>query len=329
MILAGDIGGTKTALAWVEDGAIVGSRTYPSADYSSLTEIVRDFVTDRTSNHVRGACFGIAGPIVNGVVRMTNLPWVIEADDFVALLGTASVRLINDLEAIAYGVAAVGDEGFVTLNAGRSDGTGNAAVIAAGTGLGEAGLCWDGRVHRPFASEGGHASFAPRDEVEIALLRFLLTEHDHVSWERVLSGPGLHNIYRFLRGARHGDEPTWLVDRIRDQDPAAVIAECALDHRSPLCEQALRLFVSLYGAEAGNLALQTLATGGVFVAGGIAPKILPALTDGAFLEAFLRKGRFRAVLEAVPVRVVVSDTIALLGAARAAEEWCRAVRPND
>ena len=173
VILAGDIGGTKTALAWVEDGAIVGSRTYPSADYSSLTEIVRDFVTDRTSNHVRGACFGIAGPIVNGVVRTTNLPWVIEADDFVALLGTASVRLINDLEAIAYGVAAVGDEGFVTLNAGRSDGTGNAAVIAAGTGLGEAGLYWDGRVHRPFASEGGHASFAPRDEVEIALLRFL------------------------------------------------------------------------------------------------------------------------------------------------------------
>ena len=329
MILAGDIGGTKTALAWVEDGAIVGSRTYPSADYSSLTEIVRDFVTDRTSNHVRGACFGIAGPIVNGVVRMTNLPWVIEADDFVALLGTASVRLINDLEAIAYGVAAVGDEGFVTLNAGRSDGTGNAAVIAAGTGLGEAGLYWDGRAHRPFASEGGHASFAPRDEVEIALLQFLLTERDHVSWERVLSGPGLHNIYRFLRDAKRGDEPTWLADRIRDRDPAAVIAECALDHTSPLCEQALRLFISLYGAEAGNLALKTVATGGVFVAGGIAPKILPALTDGVFLEAFLRKGRFRSVLETVSVRVVVTDTIALLGAARAAEELCRAVRPND
>ena len=329
MILAGDVGGTKTALAWVDDGAIVGSRTYLSADYASLTEIVREFVAGRASDRVRAACFGIAGPIVNGVVKTTNLPWVVEAKDFVALLGTASVRLINDLEAIGYGVAAVGDEGFVTLNAGRSDGTGNAAVIAAGTGLGETGLYWDGRAHRPFASEGGHASFAPRDEVEIALLQFLLTERDHVSWERVLSGPGLHNIYRFLRDAKRGDEPTWLADRIRDQDPAAVITECALDHTSPLCEQALRLFVSLYGAEAGNLALQTLATGGVFVAGGIAPKILPALTDGAFLEAFLRKGRFRSVLEAVSVRVVVTDTIALLGAARAAEELCRAVRPND
>ena len=329
MILAGDVGGTKTALAWVDEGAIVGSRTYLSADYASLAEIVREFVAARAADRVRAACFGIAGPIVNGVVKTTNLPWVIEAKDFVALLGTASVRLINDLEAIAYGVAAVGDEGFVTLNAGRSDGTGNAAVIAAGTGLGEAGLYWDGRAHRPFASEGGHASFAPRDEVEIALLQFLLTERDHVSWERVLSGPGLHNIYRFLRDAKRGDEPTWLADRIRDRDPAAVIAECALDHTSPLCEQALRLFISLYGAEAGNLALKTFATGGVFVAGGIAPKILPALTDGVFLEAFLRKGRFRSVLETVSVRVVVTDTIALLGAARAAEELCRAVRPND
>lgn len=229
-----------------------------------------------------------------------------------------------DLEAIAYGVAAigaigaVGDDAFVTLNPGRSDGTGNAAVIAAGTGLGEAGLYWDGRVHRPFASEGGHASFAPRDDIEIGLLRFLLAEHGHVSWERVLSGPGLHNIYRFLRDVRRGDEPTWLADRIRDQDPAAVIAECALDHASPLCEQALQLFVSLYGAEAGNLALKTLATGGVFVAGGIAPKILAALIDGAFLQAFLGKGRLRPLLEAIPIRVVVNHTVALLGAARGA-----------
>lgn len=318
MILAGDIGGTKTALAWVDGGAIVGSRTYPSANYNSFTDIVREFVAARAPEEVRAACFGVAGPIVNGVVKTTNLPWVIDAKDFVALLGTSSVRLINDLEAIAYGVVAIGDEEFVTLNAGRSDGTGNAAVIAAGTGLGEAGLYWDGRVHRPFASEGGHASFAPRDDIEIELLRFLLAEHDHVSWERVLSGPGLHNVYRFLRDARGGDEPPWLADRIREHDPAAVIAECALDHASPLCEQALGVFVSLYGAEAGNLALKTLATGGVFVAGGIAPKILPTLTDGTFLEAFLGKGRLRPVLEAIPVRVVVSDTVALLGAARAA-----------
>lgn len=318
MILAGDIGGTKTALAWVDEGAMVGSRTYPSADYSSLTEIVREFLADAAPNRVRSACFGIAGPIFDGVVKATNLPWVVEANDFVALLGTSSVRLINDLEAVAYGLAAVGDEAFVTLNPGRSGGAGNAAVIAAGTGLGEAGLYWDGRTHRPFASEGGHASFAPRDDIEIGLLQFLRAEHGHVSWERVLSGPGLYGIYRFLRDARRGDEPPWLADRIRSQDPAAVISGCALDHTSPLCEQALRLFASLYGAEAGNLALKTFATGGVFVAGGIAPKILPALTDGVFLEGFLSKGRFRSVLEAMAVRVVVSDTLALLGAARAA-----------
>lgn len=329
MILGGDVGGTKTALAWVDGGAIVGSRIYPSASYASLTEIVREFVAGRASDRVSAACFGIAGPIVDGVVKTTNLPWVIDAKDFVALLGTAPVRLINDLEAIAYGVGEVGDDAFVTLNAGRSDGAGNAAVIAAGTGLGEAGLYWDGRAHRPFASEGGHASFAPRDDIEIGLLRFLLAEHDHVSWERVLSGPGLHNIYRFLRDARRGDEPRWLADRLGAHDPASVIAECALDHTSPLCEQALGLFVSLYGAEAGNLALDTLATGGVFVAGGIAPKILSALTGGAFLEAFLGKGRLRPVLDAIPVRVIVSGTVALLGAARAAEEFGRALRAND
>ena len=321
MILAGDIGGTKTALAWVDEGAIVGSRTYSSAHYNSFTDIVREFVAERAPEEGRATCFGVAGPIVKGIVKTTNLPWVIDAKDFHALLGRSSVRLNNDLEAIAYGVTAigeVGDDAFVTLNAGRSDGPGNAAVIAAGTGLGEAGLYWDGRVHRPFASEGGHASFAPRDDIEIGLLRFLLAEHGHVSWERVLSGPGLHNIYRFLRDVRHADEPPWLAGRIRDHDPAAVIAECALDHASPLCEQALGVFVSLYGAEAGNLALKTLATGGVFVAGGIAPKILPRLTDGTFLQAFLGKGRLRSVLEAIPVRVVVSDTVALLGAARAA-----------
>lgn len=318
MILAGDIGGTKTALAWVDKGAVVDSRTYPSANYRSLTDIVREFVAAGSPHQVYAACFGIAGPIVDGVVKTTNLPWVIDAKDFHSLIGTGSVRLINDLEAIAYGVGAVGDGALVTLNAGRPDGAGNAAVIAAGTGLGEAGLYWDGRAHRPFASEGGHASFAPRDEVEIALLQFLLAEHDHVSWERVLSGPGLHNIYRFLRDARRGDEPSWLADRMRDQDPSAVIAECALEHTSPLCEQTLQRFVSLYGAEAGNLALKTLATGGVFVAGGIAPKILPALAGGTFMQAFLGKGRLRPVLEAIPVRVVVSDTVALLGAARAA-----------
>lgn len=319
MILAGDIGGTKTALAWVDAGAIVASRTYLSVEYTSLTDIVRGFLSTDAAPVPRAACFGIAGPVVDGVVRTTNLPWVIDRREFPDLLGTSRVRLINDLEAIAYGVSALGADGFVTLNPGRPDRPGNAAVIAAGTGLGEAGLYWDGRTHHPFASEGGHASFAPRDEVEIGLLRFLLGEHAHVSWERVLSGPGLYNIYRYFRDAREGTEPGWLTERLNERDPAAVIAECGLDRTSPLCVSALGLFASLYGAEAANLALKTLATGGVFVAGGIAPKILPALTSGGFVEAFIGRGRLRPVLERIPVGVVTSNSVALLGAARAAE----------
>lgn len=319
MILAGDIGGTKTALAWVHEREILSSRTFPSSDYSSLTEIVGEFVGQNAPGRLLAACFGIAGPIVAGVVKTTNLPWVIDAKDFSERLGGVAVRLINDLEAIAYGVAVAGGDAFVTLNAGNPALRGNVAVIAAGTGLGEAGLFWDGRVHRPFASEGGHASFAPRDDLEMGLLRFLLAEHGHVSWERVLSGPGLHNIYRFLKEEELDDEPAWLAERVTAGDPAAVITECALNHSSALCEQTLGLFVSLYGAEAGNLALKTLATGGVFVAGGIAPKILPRLTGGAFLDGFLAKGRLQPLLQAIPVRVVISNTIALLGAARAAE----------
>ncbi|MGE0041136.1 MAG: glucokinase [Vicinamibacterales bacterium] len=318
MILAGDIGGTKTALAWVDAGAVVATRTVPSAGFASLAEIVRAFLAMDTACVARAACFGIAGPIVGDIVRTTNLPWVIDRRELSALLGTPRVRLINDLEAVAHGVGVLGDDELVTLNPGRSDRSGNAAVIAAGTGLGEAGLYWDGAVHHPFATEGGHASFAPRNELEIGLLRFLLAEHQDVSWERVLSGPGLHGIYRYLRDGLRAGEPEWLTDRLRDGDPAAIVAGAALDGSSPVCRRALDLFVTLYGAEAGNLALKTLATGGVFVAGGIAPKILPALTGGNFLRAFVRHGRFRPVLEAIPVQVVVSDAVALRGAARAA-----------
>ena len=321
-ILAGDIGGTKTALAWVEDGAITGSHTYPSSHYASLADLVREFVATSAVHRASAACFGVAGPVVNGVAKVTNLPWTIEATGFGDVLGGAPVRLINDLEAVAYGVGVAGDDAFVTLNPGVPDATGNRAVIAAGTGLGQAGLYWDGRTHHPFASEGGHASFAPRDARDMALLQFLSTEHGHVSWERVLSGPGLFNVYRFVRHEGRHDEPQWLTDRLSAEHPPAVVTECALDGRSPLCRDALGLFASLYGAEAGNLALKTLATGGVFIGGGIAPKILPALTDGLFLSGFASKGRMRPLLEAIPVRVIVSPTIALLGAAHAAvQAW--------
>ncbi|HEX7124294.1 MAG TPA: glucokinase, partial [Thermodesulfobacteriota bacterium] len=193
---------------------------------------------------------------------------------------------------------------------------GNQAIIAAGTGLGETGLYWDGSKHHPFATEGGHADFAPRDELEIELLRYLLRELDRVSVERVVSGPGLYRIYRFLRDTGRGEEPVWLAEALRRGDPPRVVSEAALAGRSGLCAQALDLFVSLYGAEAGNLALKTMATGGVFVAGGIAPRIVEKLKDGRFMEAFVAKGRLESILAAIPVRVILNDTAALLGAAR-------------
>ena len=225
------------------------------------------------------------------------------------------VGLLNDLEAHAYGIALLAPDDFMTLNQGAVDASGNAAVIAAGTGLGEAGLYWNGQQHLPFAGEGGHTSFAPSDPLQIELLRFLSHEFGHVSWERVLSGPGLYNIYRFLRDTGRGEEPDWLTDKMQRHDPSAVISQAALADTSALCRQALDLFVVLYGAEAGNMALKLMATAGVYVGGGIAPKIIQKLTDSTFMEAFVAKGRLKPLLQAIPVRIIMNDKIALLGAA--------------
>jgi glucokinase len=291
-------------------------RSFASQDYASLNDIVRQFLEAETPR-VTHACLGIAGPVHDGSVRTTNLPWFVKAGDLARVMGVPDILLINDIEAIGYGIAALDDRAFATLHAGMTV-PGNAAVIAAGTGLGEAGLYWDGQQHRPFPSEGGHASFAPRDDLEMELLHFLTAEYGHVSWERVLSGPGLLNIYRFLRDTGRFDEPDWLAQSIHEGDPAASITDCAMKRTAPICEQTLELFGSLYGAEAGNLALKMMAVGGVYVAGGIAPKILESLKRPWFRTAFLAKGRLEAVLDAIPVRVVMSDRVALLGAARAA-----------
>jgi glucokinase len=226
------------------------------------------------------------------------------------------VALLNDLEANAYGLAMLAPDDFVALNNGTTEASGNMAIIAAGTGLGEAGLHWDGGQHHPFASEGGHASFAPSNAFQIELLSYLLREFTHVSWERVVSGPGLYNIYRFLRDTGRGEEPPWLGEEIRRGDPAAVISQAALAGSSALCGQALDLFIALYGAEAGNLALKLMASGGVFVGGGIAPKIITKLRDSTFIEAFVAKGRMQSLLQDIPVRVILNDKAALLGAAR-------------
>jgi glucokinase len=318
MILAGDIGATNSRLAFFteRDGRLepVVEATYPSRDHANLEAIVQTFISAHDLP-IDVAGFGIAGPVRHGRGDTTNLPWDVDAQELARALHLRSVGLLNDLEAHAYGIAMLAPEDFVTLNPGAPDASGNAAVIAAGTGLGEAGLYWDGQRHLPFAGEGGHAGFAPSDPLQIELLRFLSHEFDHVSWERVLSGPGLFNIYRFLRDTGRGEEPDWLTREMQQQDPSAVISREALAGTSALCQQALDLFVVLYGAEAGNLALKLMATAGVYVGGGIAPKILRKLNDPTFMAAFMAKGRLKPLLQQIPVRIIMNSRAALLGAA--------------
>ena len=326
MLLAGDIGGTKTRLAVFQllDGRLqtIVDQTFRSLDYPSLDALVLPFVAAH-GLRLDGAGFGVAGPVKGGRVVATNLPWVVDAAQLAAKLELPTVALLNDLEAIAAGIVALDDDDFVVVNPGTPDPDGNAAVIAAGTGLGEAGLFWDGQRHRPFASEGGHTDLAPRNELEMALLTYLLGRFDRVSYERVVSGPGLHNIYQFLRDSGRGEEPPWLRQELAEQDPPAVISQAALAGRSSLCTAALDLFVNLYGAEAGNLALKMMATGGVYVAGGIAPKILDKLVDGTFLTAFTAKGRLSPLPRATPLKVVLNDRVALLGSLQSALEQVR------
>ncbi len=324
-ILAGDIGGTSTRLAIFDHAGKsfnpAAEQSYPSREHSDLKEIVNKFFTAH-SRPVDCACFGIAGPVKHGRVEATNLPWIVDAEELAGEMGLSAVGLINDLEANAWGVAALEEKDFIVLNEGAPDAVGNAAIISAGTGLGEAGLYWDGKQHHPFACEGGHADFAPSSELEAELLRYLWTRFEHVSYERVLSGPGLHNIYQFLRDTGRGEEPAWLRDKMRGSDPSVAISEAALKGTSELCVKALDLFVSVHGAEAGNLALKVMATSGVFVGGGIAPKILPKLKDRTFMDAFTAKGRFKTFLEAIPVRVILNEKTPLLGAARYAAMRC-------
>jgi glucokinase len=319
MILAGDIGGTNTRLAFVVAGgerlSVAEEATFPSREYAGLEAVLERFLSSHRFP-VEGACFGVAGPVRHGRVDATNLPWVVDSRSLARQLGLERVGLINDLEANAHGIAELEAKDFAVLNAGAADAQGNRAIISAGTGLGEAGLYWDGTRHMPFATEGGHATFAPRGALEMDLLRHVSTQFQHVSVERVLSGPGLLQIYRFLRDAGHGEEPAWLAEQLRQRDPPAVIAETALEGKNGLCIQALDLLVSIYGAEAGNLALKAMATGGVFIGGGIAPKILSKLRDPMFLESFSAKGRMKPLLLAMPVQVILNDKTALLGAAR-------------
>jgi glucokinase len=318
MILAGDIGGTKVNLAFFgEDLRLTPDNlaSFPSRDYPSLEEIARKFLADRELK-ADYACFGIAGPVKRGRVEVTNLPWVIVDKELTRALGVKQTWLINDLEANAHGIAGLTPADFVTLNAGEPGAIGNAAIISAGTGLGEGGLFWDGNRHLPIASEGGHSDFAPRTDLDIELLKFLRARTGQVDWEAVLSGPGQFHIYEFLRDTKRGEEPAWLAAELRREEPPKVVTRAALEGKCALCVQALDMFVSYYGAEAANLALKVLATGGVYIGGGIAPKIISKLTDGKFMKAFIGDGRLKNLLVAMPVRVIMNDKTALIGAAR-------------
>jgi glucokinase len=321
MILAGDIGGTNARLAYFQPQnghlRLVSERVYPSREHSEFGEIVSQFLDD-SGTRPEVACFGIAGPVHNGRVETSNLPWVIEQSRLAKQIHLPATLLINDLEASAWGIGALVDGDLVPLNKIDGPAVGNQAVIAPGTGLGEAGLFWDGTRHHVFACEGGHTDFGPQNEVQIELLRFLQKRFKHVSYERILSGPGLVNVYEFLRETGSAKPSPELEAAIKKSDPAAAISRAALDGSSPLAEQSLELWISVFGAEAANLALKTMATGGLFLAGGISPKILPKLKEPIFMQNFLEKGRLRSLVEAVPVQVVTNDKAGLLGAARCA-----------
>jgi len=346
MIVAGDIGGTKTHLAlfdWKKDRVDpVRLESFHSADYTSLEDMLTEFLAPPTApqsiddvaaekgdaveverpaekpQKIEAACFGIAGPVIENRCQTTNLPWVVDGATLAKQFDIPKVKLLNDLEAMAYGILLLRPDEVEVLNAGTPPAQNQAlALIAAGTGLGESILFWNGSRYQPTPSEGGHADFAPNNDNEIELLRHLRSSYLHVSYERVLSGPGLHAIYDYVRDSKK-NEPTWLAEQIKAGDPAAAIAEAGLKGQADIAKQALDLFASIYGAEAGNLALKGMTLNGVYVGGGIAPKLLAKLKDGTFMKSFTNKGRYKRVMSSIPVKVVMNQKTALLGAASVA-----------
>ncbi len=323
MLLAGDIGATKTKLGIfsAEEGprAPLVERTFPSGSYPGLAALVREFLKEAEFD-VDRASFGVAGPVIENRVEVTNLPWTVDAEVLSKTLGLRSVQLLNDLAAIANGVPLLQPEELQVLQEGDQDATGALAVVAPGTGLGEAFLTWDqdDNRYRPHASEGGHTDFGPVSPRQIQLLRYLWARHEHVSYELVCSGIGIPNLYAYYKGGRYAEEPEWLAEKLAQvDDPTPVIVNAALDDavECGLCTLTLDTFVSILGAEAGNLALKVMATGGVYLGGGIPPRILPALEDERFLEAFRNKGRHRGLMERMPVKVILKPEVAIVGAA--------------
>jgi len=317
IVLAGDVGGTKTRLGLFEVTRgrlrLLCEKTFLSKNYKGLENILGEFLKGQKG--IASACFGVAGPVTEEVIIATNLPWWINIQSLQKVLPLKKVEVINDLVANAYGISVLKKSAFEILNVGKIK-KGNEALISAGTGLGEAILFWDGQQHVPSPSEGGHAEFGPRNHLELELFHYLSSYFDHVSYERVLSGEGLFHIYQFLKDSkRFGSEPPWLFQKMKSEDPAEVISEMARLKQNKLCVKALDLFTSIYGAAAGNLALQVVAIGGVYIGGGIAPKIIWKLKDGIFMKAFKDKGRLSHIVVHIPVKVIMNERTTLLGAA--------------
>jgi glucokinase len=326
LILAGDVGGTNTRLGVFEvirgRLRLLSEKNYLSKNYKGLENILGDFLKSRRG--IASACFGVAGPVTEEIIIATNLPWWINIQSLQKVLSLKRVEVINDLVANAYGISVLKKGDFEILNAGKPK-KGNQALISAGTGLGEAILFWDGKQNVPSPSEGGHAEFGPRNHLELELFHYLSGSFDHVSYERILSGEGLFHIYQFLKGSkRFGLEPSWLSEKMKEEDPAEVISETARLKKNKLCVKALDLFTSIYGAAAGNLALQVMSVRGIYIGGGIAPKIIWKLKDGTFMKAFKDKGRLSHIVAHIPVKVIMNERTAFLGAASRAANLLKA-----
>jgi glucokinase len=317
-VVAGDIGGTSARLALYDVSGqmprLAARRTYASRDHAGVEPVLAAFLAE-VDTRPDAVALGMAGPVRDGACRTTNLPWVVSAESVAAATAVPRVQLLNDLEAAAWGIDAVEDDQRVMLHPGRPGVRGSQSVVAAGTGFGEAGRVWTGDRYVPFASEGGHADFAPTDEIGYAYHRWMAQRHGHVSWDRVVCGSGLVSLHDFLRDRTGGRAPAWLAGELASGDPAAAIARAGLERTDAVCDEALGRFVRFFGAEAGNHALKLMAVGGVYITGGIAAKILPRLTEGAFVEAFLDKGRMRPVVADMPVTVILDGDVALKGAA--------------
>ncbi len=321
MILAGDIGGTKTILALFDvDGRCIKRQQFNSGEFGCFDDLLIAFLAQEAGTTLHSVCLGVAGPVIEGDCDATNLPWSLRQQAIMELTGSEKVRLLNDLEATAWGVLALPEQEFVELNPQAKNGSGNIAVIAAGTGLGEAVIYWNGRTHHVMSTEGGHADFAPLDDLEIELLRFLQKKYSgHVSYERLVSGMGVRNIYQFLKSINYRPVTEETEQLMREQDAGAVISSMAKQEKDQLCTKAMQIFCGIYGAEAGNLALKILAYGGVVLAGGIAGKNLELLRQGEFMRRFLDKGRYRPMMQNISVKVCMNPQAALLGAAKFAE----------